>query len=219
MCTRSFLVHFFILDGEKVMYNIISQKITEKFVRLGIIKNDDYKIYNYGFELILSLVFTIFVILLLSLLTKNFFDTILFLIGFFVVRIICGGYHAKHHYSCFITSISMYIVFLLLLSLINQCSYLNLILTLMSIISIIFILAFAPVEHPHNPMTKYRKTKNRSLSFLLSFIVIPSLILLGFIKEILFYLLPLILGIFFAAVAILAAKVETKLLKRKEVNQ
>lgn len=201
------------------MYSKLSQKITQKFAEHNIIDDEKSEIYKYGLELMLSLVFTVTVILITSVLVNKILETVLFLAGFFAARIICGGYHAKHHYSCFITSISMYIAFLLFHHLTSQHLRLNLIFALMSVVSIILIIAFAPVEHPDNPMTEYRKSKNRLLSYLLSCIIIFFLVISSLVKKSIIVLLPLNMGIFFAALAILAAKVETVFLKRKEENR
>ena len=153
------------------MYKKFSQKITEKFVTFGIISKEDYEVYKYGFELLIALLSTTIIIFLISLFIGKFIETILYLVGFFSVRAICGGYHAKHHYTCFITTISSYFLFLLLNICFSSKPYLNLAVGVMTIFSSISIIAFAPIEHPYNPMTEYRKNKNRLLSLLLSVII------------------------------------------------
>ena len=216
MCTRKLLVHFFILDGEKSMYRKISQIITHKFVTLGIISEDDYEIYKYGFELLIALLSTTFAIVLISLFINKFVETILYLVGFFSVRVICGGYHAKHHYSCFITTISSYLLFLLLNICFSSEPYLSLTTGVMSILSSFFIIAFAPVEHLDNPMTEYRKSRNRSFSLLLTFFICFICFISLVLENTSPYIFNYSTGIFLAALAILAAKMEAMIIKRKE---
>lgn len=201
------------------MYNKISEKITRKLVELGIIDNESIDIYKYGFELLLSLLFTTLFILILSVFIKKLSETVIYLIGFFVVRIICGGYHAKHHYSCFITTISSYILFLLFeyLTITENQSKLFTVVTL--VFSIIIIAAFSPVEHPDNPMTEYRRIKNRRLSYILIFALVLCLVISLIIHNIPACLFSLVSGIFIASLAIAAAKIEKYILSRKEVKQ
>lgn len=198
------------------MYSIISQTITKRFIKLGIIKQNDYEVYKYGFELLIALILTIGIIIIVSLFVDKFIETILYLIGFFCVRVICGGYHAKHHYSCFIATTLSYFLFLLL----NYCfyskPYLNLVTVFMTIISVILIIVFAPIEHPSNPMTEYRKRRNRLFSLILSIIICLIHFASLFFESALLYVFSYTVGIFLAAFAILVAKVEIGILRRKE---
>lgn len=198
------------------MYKKISQIITHKFVTLGIISEDDYEIYKYGFELLIALLSTTSAIILVSIFINKFVETILYLVGFFSVRAICGGYHAKHHYSCFITTISSYLLFLLLNICFFSKPYLSFTTEVMTIISSISIIAFAPVEHPDNPMTDYRKSRNRSFSLLLTFVICIIYFLSLALENTLPYVFNYATGIFLAALAILAAKMEAMIIKRKE---
>ncbi len=198
------------------MYKKISQLITHKFVTLGIISEDDYEIYKYGFELLIALLSTTITIVLISIFINKFVETILYLVGFFCVRAICGGYHAKHHYSCFITTISSYLLFLLLNICFFSKPYLGLVTGVMTIVSSIFILAFTPVEHPDNPMTDYRKSRNRCLSLLLTFVICIIYFMSLFLENISPYIFNYSTGIFLAALAILTAKIEIVIIKRKE---
>lgn len=209
----------FYFGRRKSMYNKISQKITEKFITLGVISKDDYEIYKYGFELLIALLLTTIIIILISLFIGKFIETVLYLVGFFSVRVICGGYHAKHHYTCFLTTIFSYFLFLLFNICFYSKPYLNLTAGFMTIVSAILIIAFAPIEHPDNPMTEYRKKRNRFLSLILS-IVICLIHFASLFSEIaLLYVFNYTAGIFLAALAILAAKIEIVILKRKEERQ
>lgn len=198
------------------MYKKISQVITRRFVTLGVISENDYEIYKYGFELIIALLSTVSGIVLISLFVHKFVETALYLVGFFSVRTICGGYHAKHHFTCYITTISTYFTFLILNICFSSKPYLNFVIGFMTVVSAILITAFAPIEHPDNPMTEYRKTRNRFLSRLLS-IAICLICFVSLISEnTSTYVFNYVTGIFLAAVAILTAKIEMMLLKRKE---
>ena len=200
------------------MYNKISKRITEKFVELGIIDKENIDIYKYGFELLLSLMFTTLCILILSIFVKKISETVIYLVGFFVVRTICGGYHAKHHYSCFITTIISYLLFLLFEHLTKNESQSKFFIVITLVFSIVIIAAFSPIEHPDNPMTEYRKIKNRRLGFILIFVLSLCLVSSLFFHNT-HYIFSFASGIFIASLAILAAKIEKYIISRKEVKQ
>ncbi len=190
------------------MYDLISKKITDSFVKYHVINTDDYDIYKYGIENLLALIITVISILLISVISKKFVCTIFYLIGFLGTRSICGGYHAKHHYSCFIGTFSIYLIFLLLYFIFIKSSYLAIFTTAISLISSITIFTFAPIEHKNNPMTDYRKKKNRIMSIVLSVLTLMVLIISLINFKICPYILPFNIGIFLAAITILAAKIE-----------
>lgn len=201
------------------MYKKISHKITSKLVQLDIIKSCDYDIYKYGVELLVSLLFTIIFILIISAFLKNIIETLFFLFSFLGTRGICGGYHTKHYYSCFVGTLSIYISYLLAYYLVQLSPYGNLIFFPFTIISAIIVVVFAPVENLNNPMTAYRRNKNRlrsrSLSVLLCLLHFISLFFhLDATINIAFYI-----GFIFAAITVLAAKIEIKISKRKEQSQ
>ena len=86
----------------------------------------------------------------------------------------------------------------------------------MTIVSSALIVAFAPIEHPDNPMTDYRKSRNRSFSLLLTFVICIIYFLSLAFENTLPYVFNYSTGIFLAALAILAAKMEAMIIKRKE---
>lgn len=201
------------------MFGKISQLASKKFIFYKIIHPNDYEIYKYGFELFFSLLLTVIIIFVISFFFEKMFETLLYLIGFFTVRIICGGYHAKHHISCFITSLLTYCLFLLFYNLITKDEYSFIFIVLMISISAIIILIFTPIEHPNNPMSLYRKKKNRKRGLFLSisiFIILLIVIIIPFLAN---FFVPFFIGVFFAAVAMLAAEIEILFLKRKEVHK
>lgn len=213
---ESFFPYTFCFWTVKSMYSNISKKLTKWLIDLNVIENESSEIYEYGFSLLISLFFSTLLIILSSLLINRTIETILYLVGFFIVRAICGGYHAKHHYSCFIITMSSYILFLILHYIFYSNPNLSFAVIFFTIVSSVIIILFAPVEHPNNPMTKYRKNKNRLLSIIFSvFICIVNFTFL-FSGTDLQYISSFTIGIFLAALAILVAKFEIVILKRKE---
>ena len=198
------------------MIRKFSRYVSQKFVFYKIIHQNDYEIYKYGFELFFSLFLTVIIIFVISLFLGKTLETFLYLIGFFSIRVVCGGYHAKHHISCFVTSLLTYVFFLYLHQLIIKDEYKLIFIILMLSISVPIILAFTPIEHPNNPMSVYRKKKNKKIGIILSVLIVVAFsvtIMAPFLTD---YFIPVFVGIFIAVVAMVAAKIEILLLKRKE---
>lgn len=203
------------------LYNKIAQTITQKLISNNIVKKDDFEIYQYGFELLLSLLFTVLVVFVISFFIGMTIETMIYFVGFFSVRVICGGYHAKHHWSCFITTLCTYLIFLFVYFMLVEEMRMKTILFVFSIISVIIILFFAPVEDPNNHMSEFRRKKSNILKFVLSFIVLSIFTLACLIKNnVIILIAPFFVGIFIAAFAILVAKVENIFLKeRRNTNE
>lgn len=74
------------------MLHSLSTYITEKFFN----ENDKYpkEIYVYGIELLISSFISTTVILLIGISTNTFFESVIFLISFSVIRVYTGGYHS-----------------------------------------------------------------------------------------------------------------------------
>ena len=200
------------------MYRLLANKITNTFIKNQIIKEEEKEVYIYGLEVLLALILTTVFIIIFSIPIKLFFETLLYLLGFFTVRTICGGYHAKHHFSCFCLTMGSYLMFLLINYFVAKMNVVYPISIVFSLLAALVILLFAPVEHPNNPMTAYRKNKNRKLSILLA-VLILCVVGFGFFFNNLYQkVLQINLGIFLAAMAILVAKIELIISKRKEVQ-
>lgn len=192
------------------MYNYLSKKIVNKLIDMGTIEKDDYEIYIYGFKLIISLCCSLAFILCLSLFINMVSETLFFLLGFLFTRTICGGYHAKHFYSCFISTNIIYISFIGLSFFIDN-QYTKQIAIIFLIISSLIIFLFSPVNNKNNPMSEYRKKKNRIISKIMSIILIIISIFICVDKQRQANLLfPIICGIFLASCTIIAAITKNK---------
>lgn len=197
----------------------LSLRVTNKLVKLKIINIKDFDVYKYGFELLISLVSTIAIIIVISAIVGKFGKTVIYLTGFFCVRAICGGFHAKHHYSCFIITILTYIIFLLLDSLLYIVPNIRIFLGALVLLSFISIICLAPVEHPNNPMTMYRKRKSKVLSVAFSIVLLLIFAAAFKLNALTKIFSSFFIGVFIASVSIIVAEIEKSFLIRKEVQQ
>lgn len=190
------------------MYKTLAKKATQKFINLEIISIDDFDIYRYGFELIFSFVSIVTAIIFFSIIISRTFETICFLIGFFVVRAICGGYHGKNHFSCFVLSITTYIIFLILYRYLFEMHHALHSISIGVIVSVIVLIAFAPAENNNNPMTRYRKKRNKTLTVFFSIILFFLLAIVFITNKISGQITSFFLGVIIATFALLVAKIQ-----------
>lgn len=220
MCTRKPLVHILYFRMVRGLYNKVSQIITKKLLSYGVIKKNDFEVYRYGFELLISLLITILVIVIISCFLGKGIESIIYLVGFFSVRVICGGYHAKHHWSCFLTTLGTYFFFLFIYFNLIRIVKLEIILFCLNFFSSIIIMVFAPVEDPNNRMSEFRKRKSKILGLILSLTIFGVFALSCLVeRNIVKYFVPYFIGIFISSSAILVARIEKIFLIRKEEHK
>ena len=154
------------------MLKELSNKITKKLVDINIIEEADSELYEYGFWQGGVLIFNFITVILLGILFNMLLESVIFLIFYGVLRTIAGGYHARTQNTCYILSIILMIVVLIMLKTFPWNIILCCILTVLSI-SVIFILA--PVQDENKLLDeiekKFFKKLSRIISLLYGFII------------------------------------------------
>ena len=154
------------------MLKEFSNKITKKLVDINVIEEADSELYEYGFWQGGVLIFNFLTVVLLGILFNMLLESIIFLIFYGVLRTIAGGYHARTQNTCYILSIILMIVVLIMLKTFPWNIILCCILTVLSI-SVIFILA--PVQDENKLLDeiekKFFKKLSRIISLLYGFII------------------------------------------------
>lgn len=151
------------------MFLKIIKRTVNYWVDKKIIDDFDRDIYEYGFELVLSSVINIVVVIVMSIFIKKLYESII-LLGVVIPLQSCGGgYHAKTHLNCFLI---MYIGWWIVIQIIPYITLVMAIFTV--IISLIIIFAVAPVTHENVPMSDKQLYKMKLL--LRCFSVIIALI-------------------------------------------
>ena len=124
------------------------------------------KVYSYGFELLLSTFANALGILLLSIIFGVVPGAILFSVAFISIRVTAGGYHAKHHWSCFLTVIVVFLFFALVSRYISAALVLPYV-AFSAVTALVLVLIFSPVEADNKPLGKEQKKKLRTQSLIL----------------------------------------------------
>lgn len=189
------------------MYKKISQTLTTYFANKGIIDINRKPIYEYGFEILISTCIYALIFIVVSLLTKTFLESAFFLIGFFIIRTIAGGFHTNSYTACHILSLINHIAFILLLKLCSPQIF-DLLSLIFCLVSIVCIVIFAPVDHPNKPFVKTEKKRFRKYSLvyaliLTAFISVYWIFSLGWNN----YVFSFSIGTLSAAFALTSAKI------------
>lgn len=82
----------------------LADQLTNYIIGRGVIQDDDYAIYKYGFQTGIELTLCVVTCMVLSTYMNMFLECILFMVLFFLQRGYVEGIHMKHFYSCFLVS-------------------------------------------------------------------------------------------------------------------
>ena len=181
---------------------------------MELIKSDEQEVYAYSVEVILSTAVTLLSIYILAFVVHSVLSSSFFLLGFFVSRGFCGGYHAKHHFTCYLTSMLNYGLFLFFQAAFHITEYKRWMLYIPLFISLLSVLIFAPMDHPNNPMTDLQKKKGRKRAsiFIVSFVC--AICICNHFIENKTVLTAIVFGVFSTGVSLIIAFLERIKIRR-----
>ena len=90
------------------MLNKSAKKITDMLLSHQVISGEQYDIYVYGFELLISFLFSTMLILIAGIIFNAFIRTLAFLVVFIILRSFTGGFHALTYAVCTVITLSTY---------------------------------------------------------------------------------------------------------------
>lgn len=157
-------------------FTAIANKIAKWCGNYYTLETSRRKIIEYAIEVLLETVFKLIILLLLGAIFNRFFETIVFLISFCVLRFFAGGFHLKTNFGCS----SVVILIWAVADLCNQYIRIPFELAVCSYVLNIFILAlFAPADSKENKIVSSRdKVFNKKISIIFtSILYIWSLLL------------------------------------------
>lgn len=140
------------------MINSMTVILCTKLCAFGIFPKGQEKIYIYGFELLLSSIIGIAVLIMISITGGKIFAWLPYLLGFIPVRITGGGYHAKTHFTCILSFSLLFLIFLLPSNFVDIQSITYI---LLSLTTLTISLAVAPVEAINKPLSNEKRNRNR----------------------------------------------------------
>lgn len=84
--------------------NHISKKLTNYILLKGVIEENDFEIYQYGFQRFLELSINIMCSIIIAILLNMKLECIVFFLFFIPLRSYSGGFHMEHYLSCLFLS-------------------------------------------------------------------------------------------------------------------
>ncbi len=163
------------------MFERLSEKLTGKLIRAGIISETDTDVYVYGFFQLAMMLLNIVTTLFLGILFQLLIPCILLNLSYIPLRINAGGHHADSPMKCYINSTIMIAALLVVIKWLTIHPAVSAVLLVLSGV-VIWILA--PVEAENNPWEDTEKLIYRRKSrVILGIEIIAFVITLIFTKK------------------------------------
>ena len=124
----------------------LAKKLTEYILKKGIITEESFEIYQYGFQCFLELSASTVCSIIIALFLGMIPECILFFLLFIPMRSFGGGLHMKTYFACFIGSCLILSATLLAVKYVTMPVPIAFALYIFTAIMILFI---GPVDHPN----------------------------------------------------------------------
>ena len=143
------------------MLHSCAECLTHTLYRHCPLSEEKRPVFVYGFELSLSTLSSVFSIILLSIIFKNVYSSLLFLYIFFFLRLFSGGYHAPTYSRCFILTNAIF-VFVYLLS--EAILWYKPLLIPFAILSCISVFLLSPIRSTKHPLSERLYAQNKKIA-------------------------------------------------------
>lgn len=164
------------------MLNKGAVRLANRLLTKGIISEDYFDIYVYGFELLISSILSTSIILLIGIILGKILQTIAFLITFSLLRSFTGGYHANSYCFCSVVTLSIFGLVLLFSELVNINLFAYMVL---AVVGFTLLFIFAPIENPNKKLTLIQKRKFKIISLVVFIVfVLIGIFLKSFFEQI-----------------------------------
>jgi len=137
----------------------------------GILKQDDLDVFVYGLDTILFSLVSIFSLLALGMITRLFVETLLCMLAFISLQTTGGGYHAKTHFRCYLTTVTGWAIAMLLSRILPIWAA-----ALFMLQGCVAVFRYAPIEHANAPMSTEKKKRMRAYARLICVVLTLSAI-------------------------------------------
>ena len=193
------------------MITSIAENIAAFFVSKGIIPKQKQDVLRYGFELIISTLVGILVILAAGAITGKFWYSVLFMAVFIPLRQYTGGYHADTYLQCNIKFIMTFLILLFVFSIIPAEMYVN-VNCICTVLSLLIVILFAPIDNKNKRLSFKKKRKFKKISILFTIVLSVFLWIMFFYNK----TISLFIALTMLVVAVLMILGKTK--NKMEVN-
>lgn len=161
------------------MIERLTKNWVQWMIRTGVIERERAPLYAFGMEQGLRTLLEIILMLATGIVLGLFWQGVVMMTTFCLIRVYAGGYHAKTPMQCAIKSWIMFTAFLVWL---RFCP--SLLIVQISIITVagIFLVFVCPLADEHKPLQEYEIPKYRKRSLFIYFIEVV-LYIIGIIVQ------------------------------------
>ena len=133
---------------------VLIDKIGNRFVRDGIITEEDKELYTYGMQQGVLILLNIISTIIIGIIFNMVWQSVVFLLAYMPLRSYAGGYHARTQVRCYL--ISLFITAVALFGM-REIQWTSLTALLSVIISAGIIFLMTPVEDANKPLDASEK--------------------------------------------------------------
>ena len=139
------------------MITKLSHIIADFFICKKFIPEEQREVYEYGFELSISSLIGIIIVLAIGLISGKFWESIVFYVVFCFTRLFTGGFHAVSRLICEITFGAALLVVLAADRLLHGIE--DYYWFVLHFYSLVIVCQFAPIEDPNKKLTKRQRVR------------------------------------------------------------
>ena len=148
------------------MIQRLAANITDFFIHKNIVAEENKEVYTYGFDLILSGLVNILLVLLSGIILDSVWQAMLYVLIMVQVRMFTGGYHADTHSMCNIIFVFCFIFSVLALDLVSYFQ-ITWIIWFLVCIGLISVNTYAPLENRNKKLSAEQKKRYKKISVVL----------------------------------------------------
>ena len=167
ICIVFFILISIIKLGERKemlhMILFLSRSVVRSLIKNDAIEMEKAEVYQYGFEILFSSIITFLIAVLSGILLHCFAASMLFFIIFATFRQICGGYHAKHYWSCNLLFLGVINAVLVVYRFFPTDRFTTMHYIFL-LVSLLIICIYAPVENENKPLSAEQVLLFRKIS-------------------------------------------------------
>ena len=147
------------------MITKLSHIIADFFIYKKFIPEEQREVYEYGFELSISSLIGIIIVLAIGLISRKFWESVVFYTVFCFTRLFTGGFHAQSRLICKITSGGTLLVVLVVNWLLHGIE--DYYWFVLHFYSFVIVCQFAPIEAPNTELKKHEKVRFKVISIII----------------------------------------------------
>ncbi len=144
------------------MIRNLAQRITDYLIQKNVIEEQDKEIYVYGFDLMVSGLLNILLVLLAGLVSGKLWQAVIFIFIMVSVRMFIGGYHADTHLMCNVAFVLTFVLSVIALGISGRFQAAGAV-WLLNSIGLLCVVMLAPLENRNKPLSLTQKKQNRRI--------------------------------------------------------